>query len=92
MIDEIDDVEPPKCKKWSNVRKAWLIINKPNCVPSSKHLFDQTQAGFEKAINEVIESSPEGTRITIAELDYSYNLNVQDAHAYLEMSKIWDNF
>ena len=82
------DCAPPPCiHQGHTVRKTWVIVQKPGCVPETKSPMKQSWEGLDTLIRELIEHRPEGTKLTLARLSYAYDLWVEDAREYLKMGE-----
>ena len=82
------DHPPPPCIHQANtVRRTWVIVRKPGCVPIQKRPPEQDWKGLDSFIESLIEANPEGTHLTLVRLSYGFDLFVEDAREYLQMGK-----
>jgi hypothetical protein len=83
-----DHPAPPCNQQGNTVRRSWIIVRKPGCIPETKRPGDQTWEGVEAFLRELIDCNPEGTKFTLARLSYGFDLWVEDGHEYLRVGEL----
>lgn len=80
------DFTPPACIGDSCVRRTWIIVNQPGCVPQKKSPPDQSAGGVETFLRELVACRPDGTKFTIVQLSHDFDLWVEDGHCQIQVS------
>lgn len=76
----------PPCDEGGAVRRRWIIVQEPGCIPEKKGHFPYER--LEGFLRELIACRPAGTQYTIVSLTWDFDIWVESGREYLTMCEV----